>query len=479
MTTHFHDNKTLKSLLIPAVKEALEQIDAHLKNRNKKDRSARLPKHYRYPVLQPAENGLPKFRYTETLKTDHAKIYTDNAPDSRRPFADAFHEYIMNSDPICQYFGIGPYTPESVRKFDEILDNYNSMHSHFFIGHFCDCYIHQSGFGFDQASFDTLYEPFFRILSSPTLEVNIYVPIIYTSFEAGDLELSEQQSIVKIPDSILLTQAKQLDQITPRNRSISIAATHAILLQGWQIPNESAKDLRITLHHPSAYTQVKKTVNTIFAALRVTNPTLDTGYSHFLSVPVGWRSEFSTPIAQAILVDDPYYPQQLENLISCPESNYIPFSKHLEISIVYHQLKRLGNLELAVNRLNKACINRLDDDSIIDIAIALESILTSDSKSEITYRLATRAALLCKLNPFDGHTAEEIFNLCKKIYDFRSSVVHGEPAKQEKKRIITLKENKTVKANEFALEFLKHIIKTVALSPGIKNSADIDKQLFL
>ena len=114
---------------------------------------------------------------------------------------------------------------------------------------------------------------------------------------------------------------------------------------------------------------------------------------------------------------------------------------------------------IAIKRLNSAFIRKNDEDSIIDITIALESLLTNDSNSEITYRLSTRVAQLCKLEKFKDYSTKQVFEFCKRIYKYRSAVVHGDIKRIEKTRKIVLEQSKEIKIIEISVELLKHLIK--------------------
>lgn len=81
--------------------------------------------------------------------------------------------------------------------------------------------------------------------------------------------------------------------------------------------------------------------------------------------------------------------------------------------------KRLLN---ALHRYYFAQTRAKPEDMIVDLMIAAESLYLDTDKDELTYRLSLNAALWA-----EGDTAKkkEIFDLFKKAYGLRSSVVHG------------------------------------------------------
>jgi hypothetical protein len=84
----------------------------------------------------------------------------------------------------------------------------------------------------------------------------------------------------------------------------------------------------------------------------------------------------------------------------------------------------LRSLDLAVERLTLAVSRDATRDTILDLMIALETLLTThDEKTEITYRIAMRGAQLSI-----GGTAEarvETKRMLSNAYGLRSEVVHG------------------------------------------------------
>ena len=89
-------------------------------------------------------------------------------------------------------------------------------------------------------------------------------------------------------------------------------------------------------------------------------------------------------------------------------------------------------LNLALRRLSGsfARIGRMQlQDRILDYAIVLEFLYRLD-RSELTYKLATRAAYLL------GKNLEEriaVFEKTGKFYDIRSAIIHGPSNKEQRK----------------------------------------------
>jgi len=83
-------------------------------------------------------------------------------------------------------------------------------------------------------------------------------------------------------------------------------------------------------------------------------------------------------------------------------------------------LEKGHEMSLALRRFNQSYARKLREDKLIDITIALESVLLTETRNELAYRLAMRgAALLRQLrNP------EETYGFLKALYGVRSIIVH-------------------------------------------------------
>jgi hypothetical protein len=97
---------------------------------------------------------------------------------------------------------------------------------------------------------------------------------------------------------------------------------------------------------------------------------------------------------------------------------------------------KLLGLNVALRRFNQSYSRKLPEDKIIDLTIALESILLSAEKDELQYKLATRGARLLKKKSDPLKTR----SVLKLLYTLRSAIVHeglvlSSPSKSIKKNI--------------------------------------------
>ncbi|MBW7913332.1 MAG: hypothetical protein H3C54_06460, partial [Taibaiella sp.] len=113
---------------------------------------------------------------------------------------------------------------------------------------------------------------------------------------------------------------------------------------------------------------------------------------------------------------------------------------------------------------------------IVDIIIALEMLLSDQEKSEITHKLAMRIAALLGTYSRDRFNPEHVFTNVKKIYSYRSSIIHGSH-KVNKAREIKLEENVSVPSVDIARTYLSEVLKILISNPIYFSSVNIDKLL--
>lgn len=133
----------------------------------------------------------------------------------------------------------------------------------------------------------------------------------------------------------------------------------------------------------------------------------------------GVRSE---RIVEHITLHAPYkhnYKLNYRPTNACTAPDYSEFYPRITSAI-----DRLPSLRITLDRFNSALLKDRIEDRIIDLCIALESLLSS--QTEIAYRFSIQHAVLSKGNQYE---AQDSFKLLKLLYDTRSKIVHGENAR--------------------------------------------------
>jgi len=192
-------------------------------------------------------------------------------------------------------------------------------------------------------------------------------------------------------------------------------------------------------------------VDNFFAALRVVTG-VETGYSQFVVRPSGWGRRWDADLPSVRVVSTRAYPDHFENYGWLREVSAISLKTLAQVSLVYRGLNEAKGNRMAIvaRRLNAAHLRKDEADSILDVTIALEALLGDDVKTEMTHKLAMRVAALSVLEPFAEGNPSEVFGFVKKIYAYRSAIVHGSK-NSETKRTVAYKGKEEIPA--VTLEF--------------------------
>jgi len=125
-----------------------------------------------------------------------------------------------------------------------------------------------------------------------------------------------------------------------------------------------------------------------------------------------------------------------------------------------------------MNRLNLSYLRTTDEGGIIDSMIAMEALL-SDDRQEMTHKVAMRLAALYKIA--DHSLAEQAFKELKRIYAFRSKIVHGD-ADLDKHRQLD-RYGMTKFAIDVAVEHLRNAFAMLIRYPVFLEPTKIDSFL--
>lgn len=433
--------------------------------------------HNEYPKMSTLDNGLPRFTTSSFEKKDYSRLLSDSKIQSPKSWEE-YREYVLSSERMRKYYRLEEFSPNWRRDRPDSKEVYNKIYTFYFLVSFVESYAYRYSLEFEESNYMVLFERFYNALALEILPIDILIPIIFTTFEFDSFELTENVCIERISPEIQLSRNSRTSQNSTIHPIVIGAASHALVLKNWHIPNGNNESLSVILSDILNYNAAIEIANFFMGSLRIAIPKIETGYAQVVSVPKNWESSFELDIIETFVATERNYPTQFENFGWQNAPKKVNHQEVEKVQTCFNNLSLSTYLDLAYKRLNKACLNSRNDDAIIDIAIALESLLTSDSKSEINYRLAARAALLMKEHQFQQYTPEQIFRLCKNIYDFRSSVVHGDKKKLQKARVIKKPDEGEIEVIELAIELLKHIMWVLINHETIKQPSDIDKLLF-
>ena len=135
-----------------------------------------------------------------------------------------------------------------------------------------------------------------------------------------------------------------------------------------------------------------------------------------------------------------------------------------------NQFERWDGLELLLRQFSRSCQRERDEDRILDYAICLESALLSGVGTELSYRLALRAAKLLR----DRRNPKKTFEHMQCIYSVRSKIVHsnhlmGSPAIKKEINRIGMQPHEFMRSTDTLMrELLSTIIQRVSRQNAFK-----------
>lgn len=311
-----------------------------------------------------------------------------------------------------------------------------------------------------------------------TLPIDIVVPILFVNFDFNSYSLSDGIEIRR------LTEKEHLARYNIKSYNVSVhelvlsSATHALVLKGWEVKNSPSIMDFDTLNNIRAYPV--ELIDKFFASIRLVK-NIDTGYAQVLSLSQSWIHHCKADLPHVMGTATRSYPTVFEdyywNIDTVP---LVTNDEVQKIGTIFDLLRESeeNSIFLSVKRLNQCLVRDNEEDSVLDATIALEALLSDDSHQEMTHKLAMRVGALVSLDKSLGKSPQQAFKDIKKIYGYRSAIVHGSKA-LDKKRIIKLDDNMETTAHAIAIVYLRFVLKVLLENPKYRNASLIDSELIL
>ncbi|WP_415841491.1 hypothetical protein, partial [Paenibacillus xylanexedens] len=328
-------------------------------------------------------------------------------------------------------------------------------------------------------NFIELYEPIEEFIFAEKLYYDIYIPILFTKFEFEDCVGNETGDIeiVKIDDNLQLSRSSIQQHGSPISSSILNGASHALKIKGFSIAGKlSYFDVNQHFSEITMYPIDK--INSFFNSMRIITFNSDLGYAQVLAVPVGWTEKYNAFLSSIYGTTIRSYPKVFENYYWL-KTEFTTINEDLAKDILNlferFDLVKHHKLQLANRRLNMCVLREEEEDSILDATIAMEALLSDGGTGELTHKLALRMATIFKISPITSYTPDMVFDIVKKIYAYRSSIVHGGKVKNQE---ITLQElGLTLPTPRLAIILLKIAMKVLIDNPIYFNPKLLDLEL--
>lgn len=447
-----------------------------------------ISRYFQFPIVSQFPSGFPYFNKSfleDDVPLNYQSVFGGwererYHPPESIPSWRQFWDFAHKDEHLSRFWEIGPrfkekwYSPA----FPDLVKTHSRISVYGSIEKLVDRYIHISGKKeMDEDLFRPIYQEWERSIFWEKLPVNIVVPILGLMFSFDRFEIDDNTIVERIEDLLQLARNTRSTHTVSTHETVIGAATHSLVLRDWTIENKTLDQRREAMNDIGSYTSPILVIEKFFAALRA-ETSVETGYSQIVATPIGWADSWQAHLPQVEVVTVRAYPDHFEKHSWLRTPPTLDKNTGKNIAKIFNVLKNApdNRLVLAARRLNEAFLRANEEDSILDVTMGLETLLTSDNRTEITYKLAMRAAALSIIEQFEELSPEDVFKHCKKIYDYRSAVIHGSKEVQ-KRRIIKLAEGEEIPIVRLGVKILRCVIKTLSHHIEYLNPEKLDNLL--
>jgi hypothetical protein len=276
-------------------------------------------------------------------------------------------------------------------------------------------HLHLNGWEPDEQVLEAYYSELVAWWLYERLDIELVVPILAIDFGGDGFALDADTRVQRLSEGEQLARwpGARLDD----NEGYVQMASHALVVSGWWTqPSDHPASMFIS-EPPDGVDQIDR-----FLRALSTVTDAPTGYNQILFRPVGWAKSFTAdlpPLEVTTLVND-HRSTRLAK--SVEPSDFIDESRIEHLRAAYSIDDDNRSVRLAAQRLLSAERRHAEADRVVDLCVGLEALL-GDSKGETTYKIAIRGAAMLA---YSGVTdASQFYRALKRIYDYRSAIVHG------------------------------------------------------
>jgi len=309
------------------------------------------------------------------------------------------------------------------------------------------------------------------------LDVRLVVPITMTHFEVDHFLLTETTYITRLPKKMQLARARIGTLGTGAVQDVVAAATHAFVSSGWNLEVDNINDVRSSLGQSSA--NVSDAIDSFFGAMRVATG-ISTGYAQILWMPRKWALDYFCDLTPLYGTAVRQYPSYFDNYGWVRTGATVAADQLEDVRRTYRAVLASNSeaVRLALKRLN-GCLTRTDAaDAILDGTIGLELLLGDDENQSLSYKLRLRVAALAILHAGTARSAKEVASKVKRLYEARSSIVHG----RRRRRSTKASEPVDTRHSEdrvIASDLLRFVLDVLLTHPEYQDPSKIDEGLLL
>ena len=320
----------------------------------------------------------------------------------------------------------------------------------------------------------SVIEEALRYYLEEELYIDICVPVCLAVFDEDLVKLSDNIEIVRMTDTFQMSRQKACTYEVNGEDWVAACATHMIVIHNYHYNNVDDFSLNAATQDYNLYPL--REIDKIFGIIRLVTG-YSIGYEQILSRPLEWMYDSCADLpvvygAKAHFV----HPKEIKK-----------FWMNIQVSVISkEQCKKIRDLYLnfvncedkiqfALSRFNRCMLRDEIDDMSTDACIGLESLLAGGTKGEITYTISNRISIVFANNGTELYSANNCRALMKKIYNFRSKIVHGGKLK-ESEQYVDINGCK-VFVPKMAVDFLRYVLIFMIEKPEYLEVSKIDSYI--
>lgn len=439
--------------------------------------------HHDYPIMSDPETGFPTFRevgfFSDSAPLDYVGSIRSRSladvlsgrkfPKISFPQGAELAGFLRHHD-IGKRLGLERFVYEE-KTWDGPVDN--------LVNYAVERYLHLYGVEatIDVKRRDSVIHPLLMGTVVRRLDLRLVVPITMTRFDVDHFALTEDDYIARLPKKIQLARARLGTRGTGVEQTVVGAATHAFVSSRWEVKADKVDEVRRSLDQFPA--SAIDAIDSFFGAMRVVTG-VDTGYAQLLWIPRKWALDYYCDLPPLYGTATRQYPGSFDNYGWLQSRETISLEQLKEVRRVYLAVMadKSEAMRLALKRLN-GCLTRTDAaDAILDGTIGLELLLGDDENQSLSYKLRLRAAALAVLHPDPAISAKEVAAKVKRLYEARSSIVHGRRRKRSKRASETA-DTSHIEDRQIAADLLRFVLDVLLTYPEYLDPSRIDEGLLL
>lgn len=296
------------------------------------------------------------------------------------------------------------------------------------------------------------------------LRADIVIPILNARFASG--RRFEEYSIIRITSS-LRDSLSGVEYVSPSDLRALQAAGYAVLIKGVPVFVEGYGSYFVAKPDEATSNLIQR----FFEAMTIVAPGPVT-YAQITVLPQGWLASYENKCKSAYSVLIPNYK---ERLWGGPNLSYDIDRRKTTLACRYEKalITCHPSIRVATRRLVASWERGNSEDAILDLCIGLEALLGSGF-GETVHGLCLRAAAM--LSEVGWGPSDQVYDIIKDIYSYRSRVVHGLPG-PHKKAELTL-EGQMIHASRAATATLDSLIKLALTSENFDPQKVDQKYIF-